>query len=114
MRQIQMAVVLIAKLLFNKEWSGYQLSLGEEPSPADALYNEIQILLAQGEYELAEDELFRRLDPENLDYLELGLDLYTQLNSCSDQDLIQHGLPREEVYQGLRDLAGCYGLPVLL
>ncbi len=121
MRQIEQGLVMIARLVFRKD-SPYIFVLDDQqeqitgvlPTETEALYNEIQALLAQGNYCDAEDLLFQRMDRSDLEVLEIGLDMYAWLNQRTDEDLEAHDLPRDEVYQGLKDLAGAYGLSVVM
>ncbi|MBU2604039.1 MAG: hypothetical protein KKA32_18055 [Actinobacteria bacterium] len=65
-----------------------------------------------GEYARAEDVLFRRIgdgDPdlvEHADLVERGIGFYLRLLLKPDQELVEGGLPRDEVEEGLETLRG--------
>ena len=61
----------------------------------------------------AEDLLYQRAEPEDRRYLELAVDFYSRLNDLSDEQLEQGGFARDEVQDGLRNLAAQFGVSLL-
>ena len=61
----------------------------------------------------AEDRLYQRAEPEDRRYLELAVDFYSRLNDLSDEQLEQGGFARDEVQDGLRNLAAQFGVSLL-
>lgn len=63
---------------------------------------------AAGRYAKAEDALFDLIEagPAPAEAIELGIAFYERLRGQTDAELVAGNLPRAEVEQGLRDLAG--------
>lgn len=112
MRQIESLSSLLAKLLFNKDSTTYDLPSQEAYEQSDLLYKQLEALLAEGKINEAEDTLFKELDGGNLRYFELALDFYGKLNGFDDQYLAAHNYSREEIEEGLRAIAERFGLPL--
>ncbi len=67
-------------------------------------------LLRQGQLGKAEDLLFEHLDPEDESVLAAALDFYRQANALTDGELEAQGFTREELLEGLSQVAKRYGL----
>ena len=61
----------------------------------------------------AEDLLFAESDPDDRRYLELAVDFYARLNDLTDAQLEAAGFGRDELEEGLRDMAGRFGVSLL-
>lgn len=112
MRMIQDIGRFLARVLLGKEEVRYELPEEAQYSGTDTLYLEIRRLLKEGRICDAEDLLLDELDPKNRRSLELALDFYGRLNSMSEDYLEEHNFSREEVQQGLSQVAKVFGVPL--
>ena len=116
MRQIQMLVRFIAKLIYGKDTVEYQVTEAAEQgdmSETDLLFYEIERLLADSKICEAEDLLFDRLNISKK-YLELAVDFYQKINEFSDDDLENANFSREEIQSGLKEIMKIFGLSDLV
>lgn len=81
-------------------------TLEGEPLPVQTSALLMQFYEQSGQFAHLEDTLFSLLDlePDNVDFLNLGVEVYRRLQSQSDEALEAGGLPREEVASGLAEL----------
>ena len=93
-RNIQDVGRLIAKLLLHEQQPNYKLPEKE----ADYKINE------------AENELYMGMVEDDVDYLELALTFYLYLNDMDGDFLDDNGYSREEVLEGMKDLASDWGV----
>jgi len=114
MRQIQMIVQFIARLVWGKDTVEYQVPEQNNLSETDLLYYEIENLLAQSKICEAEDLLHEHLDGCNNKYLELAIDFYQKINKFSDKDLESANFSREEIQTGLKEIMNVFGLSDLI
>ena len=56
---------------------------------------------------------FAESDPDDRRYLELAVDFYARLNDLTDAQLEAAGFGRDELEEGLRDMAGRFGVSLL-
>ena len=113
MRQVEELGRFLAKLFFHKETTIYEVITDENGNITDEglLYLELKTLLRQGKLNQAENLLFERIGHgENLEYLEIAIDFYSQLNDLTDEYLEEHGFSREEVKEGLMEVRTLYGI----
>lgn len=103
LRQIQMMILVIARLVFHKETIQYELD-ANTPSPADGLHLALNRLIDSGKINEAEDLLFSSLDTEDPSFLLAALDFYQSLSRMSDEALAQADFSREEIQSGLLDI----------
>lgn len=71
---------------------------------------ELDRLLRQGQLGRAEDLLFEHLDPEDRGALSAALDFYRRANALTDAELEAQNFTREELLEGLTEVAKRYGL----
>lgn len=109
MRQIQLAVIGVAKI-FGKKSAYYVIEDEENISPSDKLHNELIELVAEGKINEAETKLFERIEPSNKNFLFVALDFYTRLNDLTDDELIACDFSRDEIELGLKDILDEYGI----
>ena len=112
MRMIHDLARALAKVLFHKDSVMYDLQEEAEFTAADDLYCRIQALLSQGKINEAENMLLDEMDSSDKRYQEVALDFYMKLNQLSDDYLEAHNYTREEIRQGLKDLADTAGVPI--
>jgi len=110
MRQIEMLVQFVARLLFHKDYISYTLSDETSETGLDALFQELCRLLRNKKFCDAEDLLFARIDETDPRYLVLAVDFYERLNACSDEDLEHNQFPREEILDGLNAVLRRFGI----
>ena len=102
-RNIQDVGRLIAKLLLHEQQPNYKLPEKEaDYTEADRLFATIMKLAEEGKINEAENELYMGMVEDDVDYLELALTFYLYLND--------NGYSREEVLEGMKDLASDWGV----
>gem|GEM_PF-333133 len=104
-RQIEGMAKMLAKIIFNKESTDYQISEETNQSDTGLLFLQLTELIDSGKINEAENLLFDKLDPSNKRYLELAIDFYSKLNSLSDASLEKSEFSREEINEGLTSVA---------
>ena len=113
MRQINMLVQFVARIVFKKDTVSYEIEDEEHLTDTDELYKKIRALLGKGKICEAEDLLFDNY-AEGKEYLTLALDFYQTLSKMSDDELEQHDFSRQEIYDGLKDVVSRQkNIPVL-
>jgi len=110
MKQIKSLINFIAKILLKKENVEYILSSEDEYSKTDFIHKELLKLLEVGKINEAENLLFEELDTIDLKYLELAIDFYDRLNRLDDAFLEENNFSREEIEEGLREIANRFGI----
>lgn len=108
--QIEGLARAIAKIFFNKEKVVYEVA--EEETLTDELYRKLREMIDQGEINEAENILYDHMISSDLRYLELVLDFYNRLNELDEAFLEAHDYGKDEILQGLKDVASCYGVPL--
>ena len=105
-RNIQDVGRLIAKLLLHEQQPNYTLP----ETDADKLFASVMKLAEEGKINEAENELYEGMVEANVDYLELALTFYLYLNDMDGDFLDDNGYSREEVLEGMKDLASDWGV----
>ena len=119
MRQIEIIGRTLAKLIFNKETTEYVITDHRKFSETDMIYNELQKLIDEGKLNEAENLLFDKIyeeieeNPESRLYLEVAIDFYSRLNEMESRVLESYDFEREEVDEGIREVAEIYGINVM-
>ena len=114
MRTVKDITKVIAKIVLSKSDTNYELSAVENYTAEDFLYKKLLELLAQGEINAAENLLFEELDGRNKKQLEIALSFYTKLSEYDEVYLQSHDYTKEEINQGLQDVARKYGIGDLM
>lgn len=114
MRDVDTLANTIARLVLKKESLEYTPSGLEADAEADGLWFALDQYMKAGDFNAAEDLLYERADWTDLRYLEMGVAFYAHLNHLSDQELAAGGFSRDEVGEGLRDLAAEFGVDLKL
>lgn len=113
MRQINMLVQFVARVVFKKDTVSYEIEDEAHLTDTDELYKKLQALQKEGKICEAEDLLFENRSNSD-QYLALALDFYQTLSKMSDDELEQHNFSRQEVYDGLKEVVMRHkGIPVL-
>ena len=113
MRQVDALARSIANLVFQKETTDYTPTGTEEDREIDGLHRRLLEKVNAGDIGGAEDLLFAESDPDDRRYLELAVDFYARLNDLTDAQLEAAGFGRDELEEGLRDMAGRFGVSLL-
>ncbi len=110
LRQVNGLARLLAKLVLNQESADYLPTGAEEDAALDALHLRLVERLAGGDVGGGEDLLFQESDWSDPRYLAVAVDFYSRANALTDQQLDQAGFDRQELQEGLQELAGRYGV----
>lgn len=114
MRQINMLVQFIARIVFKKDTVSYEIEDEAHLTDTDELYKMLKKLLNEGKICEAEDLLFKNRDDDSEKFLTLALDFYQTLSKMSDVELEQRNFSRQEIYDGLKEIVSRHkGIPTL-
>ena len=111
MRMIRDFIRFLARTFLGKDTVVYKLPIEEKYTETDYIYKELITLLSQGKINQAENLLFEELDIRNKKYMELALDFYQRLNNYEDEFLEKNNFSREEIDEGLKEIAQKFGIP---
>lgn len=114
MRTVKDMAKVIAKIVLGKSDTNYELPAVENDTTEDFLYRKLIELLVDGEINAAENLLFEEIDGENKKKLEVALAFYTKLGEYDEAYLQAHDYTKEEINQGLEDIARKYGIGNLM
>ena len=114
MRQVEALARSIAYLVFHKDTTLYVPTGAEKDAGADQLHRLLLEKLEAGDIGGAEDLLFQASEEGGLECLEVGVDFYARLNDLTDDQLKQAGFGRDEIQEGLQDLADQFGVSLSL
>lgn len=111
MRTISDLVRAIARLALGKGDISYELpASAADYSAPDRLYAQLRELTAHGQINEAENTLYEALDDTDLDYLELALAFYMDLNALDDDQLYTANYSREEIVEGINSVSAQFGI----
>lgn len=110
LRMIQMLTRVLSRMFFGKDTVSYPMPDETAQGQDDPLHLRLLDLLASLQFNEAENLLFERVESGNLQHLAIALDFYARLNALDDKVLTSGGFTREEVYQGLQDIARRFGV----
>ncbi len=105
MRQIENIIRFIAKILFNKDFIVYEFPEKEGFDRTDYIYKDILIALENEDLNKAENLLFENINYNDDKYMEIALDFYRRINILTDEELDNANFSREEIKEGLLDIA---------
>lgn len=95
----------IGKIICNKKEENNEKINIEQMSPIDIFKIILTKVVHEGDYNKAEDLIFDELEKNNSqEVYEIAIDFYNSLIKKSDEFLRKSNFPREEVYQGLKDI----------
>lgn len=99
----------IAKTVLNKkEQSSEDINLDDIGS-GDILQIILKRLVNDGEYNKAEDMLFKEINKNNSEEIyQIAVNFYNVLLEKSDEELEKANFTRKEIYQGLQDIKNIY------
>ena len=111
MRTISDLVRAIAGLALGKSDIDYELPASEEKDlPVDRLYRRLQAMADAGDINDAENLLYEELDTGDKGYLEAALAFYMHLNQFGDEYLYTANYSREEIVEGINNVAAEFGI----
>ena len=119
MRQIEIIGRTLAKLLFNKSSTEYVIIDYQNFKETDIIHGKLRELIDEGNLNEAENLLFEHIEeelgdkPEKREYLEVAIDFYARLNDLSNDILESCGFEREEIEEGMKEVAEMYGVRVI-
>lgn len=114
MKKIRDFIRFLAKTFLNKDTVVYEPPIEEEYMETDYIHKELLTLLRQGKINEAENLLYEELDAGSIKYMELALDFYERLNNFDDEFLEKSNFSREEIDEGLKEIAQKFGIPNFL
>lgn len=110
MHTIKDIAKVIAKIVLGKTDTNYELPAAENYTEEDFLYKKLLEMLEDGEINVAENLLFEELDGKDKRKLEVALAFYTRLSEYDEAYLQAYAYTKEEITQGLEDVARKYGI----
>ncbi|MFA5522842.1 MAG: DUF6483 family protein [Tissierellales bacterium] len=110
MKQIQSMIQLIARYFFKKDTIEYEIVDETNITQTDLLHKELVGLLNSLRINEAENLLFERIIPKDLNYLAVALDFYRRLSELSDEQLDDANFSRDEIKRGLGEISKMFGL----
>jgi hypothetical protein len=111
LRQIHMLMEGIARIFFHREAERYAFpDDAASDTLADQWYRAVLKRLDAGDIGGAENLLFEELQPGDASRLAAALDFYGRLEEMDGAALDAGGFSREEILQGLEDVAALYGI----
>lgn len=113
LKQIDMLIQFVARLVFHKDTAAYKINDESNLSQTDVIHEKLISLIKEGKFGDAEDFLFDNIDESSIDYLEMSLDFYQRLNTITDAELEQDDFSREEIEHGLRDILKKFNVPTV-
>lgn len=105
LRSIAQLIRFLAKIVFGKDTVTYELSEDEAYKESDNLHKALVALLSDGKINEAENLLFDEFKSEDNRHMMVALDFYRRLNDFGDEFLRDHDFSREEIEEGLREIA---------
>lgn len=94
-----------AKILLNKEEKKSEVINLDQISSADILPGVLKKLVSEGQYNKAEDMLFREWSEDSTEGMySIAVDFYGLLLEKTDEELRRGNFSREEIYQGLSEI----------
>lgn len=110
MRMIQDIVRFLVQLITGKPQFQYEIEDTEHPTVCDDIYSRIIALADAGRINEAENVLYQNLDVDDRNFLLMGLSFYTHINDYTDDFLADHNYSREEIKDGIVQLAKEFGV----
>lgn len=110
MKQIEVMINMIAKIVFKKDIISYEIINKETNISTDLLHKELIELLNSNKINEAEDLLFDSIKTNDIRYLEVAVDFYNRLNKLSDEKLEECNFSRDEIESGLKEISEMFGL----
>lgn len=115
MRLIHDSIRFLAKVLLNEDTDEVIVNednaLSDKPDSEYGSYYTLKCLINSGKINEAENLLFERIKEFPNKYnLKTALNFYAELNRCSDSFLEENDFSRDEILDGIHDIAGLYNI----
>lgn len=111
MRQIYQLVKMVAKFFFDIDSPTITEELEDRlPENEKGMLQTLLEMADAGDIGKAEDMLFQMIEENSKGCLEMSLLFYSYLDEKTDDFLEFNGFPREEVYEGLKEVVKKFGL----
>lgn len=111
MRTIKNLIKFLSKIVYGKDTIVYELSENEEYAQNDNLHKRLMTLLSEGKINKAENILFENFNPKDSRNMMVVIDFYQRLSNLDNEFLQVNNFSREEIEEGLRDIAKIAGIP---
>lgn len=113
MRQIESIVDFLIVAVLHKDKTGMNFVFEQKnETELGSLHEKLLKMIQERRINEAENLLFEQMDPDNRRYLELAVDFYSRLNALDDDTLERCDFSREEISDGLKEVAGRFGIPL--
>ena len=113
MRQIRDMVRILAKIVLGRDTIEYEDNEDMKFSAMSHIYTDLIRMVDEGKINEAENFLFDEINKDENKSFEMALRFYDYLNSLSDVYLEENNYSREEVKEGVQNLADSRGLGML-
>ena len=113
MRQIRDMVRMLAKIVLGRDTIKYEDNEDMKFSEMSHIYTDLIRMVDEGKINEAENLLFDEINKDENKSFEMALRFYDYLNSLSDVYLEENNYSREEVNEGVQNLADSRGLGML-
>lgn len=113
MRQIRDMVRMLAKIVLGRDTIEYEDNEDMKFSEMSHIYTDLIRMVDEGKINEAENLLFDEINKDENKSFEMALRFYDYLNSLSDVYLEENNYSREEVKEGVQNLADSRGLGML-
>ncbi|MEG0230061.1 MAG: DUF6483 family protein [Oscillospiraceae bacterium] len=114
LRQIDMMIQVIAKLIFSKDNIDYEIEDENDLSSTDYIFIKVKELLAKNDFCTAEDILMDAVRENSIHadkmFFNLALWFYDQLNKKTDDQLEENNFSRDEITEGLNKVSKLYNI----
>lgn len=110
LRQTEEWINFLIFLLFGKRATVKEMeALHEKELLNNPFYRQLYQKIEEGDYGIAEDELFDRISTDE-GIFKAGILFYSQLNQKTDEELKKGDFTRREVMEGIRDFCQAFGM----
>lgn len=113
MRQIRDMVHMLAKIVLGRDTIEYEDNEDMKFSEMSHIYTDLIRMVDEGKINEAENLLFDEINKDENKSFEMALRFYDYLNSLSDVYLEENNYSREEVKEGVQNLADSRELGML-
>lgn len=112
MRSITNLIRFLSKFFYGKDIAVYELSENEEYTQSDSLHKNLLALLSVGKINEAENQLFEKINFKDNRTIMVAIDFYQRLNNLDNEFLQANNFSREEIEEGLRNIAKRSGIVI--
>lgn len=110
MRQVENMVNFLTAMALKKKSSKYEVLNNDSSKDTDTLHLKLIELISSCKINEAENLLFESIDKNNKRYLEVAIDFYSRVNDLDNKALEKSEFSREEIEEGLKDIADIFGI----